>query len=399
MNLAGKKVFVLGGGGFVGTRLSEVLIEQHGCLVTVGVRNMSTAARVSRHPVKIRRVDAYNEEELAAALSGHDYLVDCTFVKRETGDLETWATKLASSIGNAALKAKIQRLVHLSTVAVYGDPQQNPITEQLPAKPSDDYASTKSITQNALLELFRERNLPVVVVMPTVVYGPFSNWSRQVLNEMKAGPIGIPMLGAGRCNGVYIDDLVQGIVLSMAKPGIEGECFLVSGKDEFTWKDYYQAHHSILEVEHPALLSESEMIDLQKQTKKQKSAFYRLLSFLRTNGELRHIVLALPLISHVYKGFNFFSGKKSHSKIKSKLLGAAQSQISNENSPIQPIPQLTKETQKRLYTSKATVIIEKSQNLLGYQPQYSLNSSMELIHQWAQWSREFNCKKSSDHSD
>ena len=392
MALKGKKVFVLGGGGFVGTRLSEILITENECLVTVGVRNVSTATRIARYPVNIRRVDAYDEDELAAALAGHDYLVDCTFVKNQDGDIENWASKLALSIGAAALKADIKRIVHLGTVAIFGDPQDGSITEQNTVKPSDDYSVSKNITQSALLRLYREKKLPVVVLMPTVVYGPFSNWSRQALNEMKSGPIGLPSQGGGRCNGVYIDDLVQAVILSLTQPGVEGECFLISGEDDFTWKEYYEAHHSILEVQHPAILSDAEMTSLQDQLKKQKSAFHKLLSFLRRNGELRHIVLALPVVSHIYKVFNLFSGKQSHSKIKSRLLGKEQHGTMDSDSQSLVVPQLTKAKQKRLFTSKAAVVIEKSQRILGYNPQYTLQSSLERLQNWARWSNEFNSK-------
>lgn len=74
----------------------------------------------------------------------------------------------------AAVEARVDRFVHLSTAEVYGLPNRTPIDEQTPAEPLNDYARTKQLGEEALWRAQRFKGLPATVLRAASVYGPRS---------------------------------------------------------------------------------------------------------------------------------------------------------------------------------------------------------------------------------
>ncbi len=134
------------------------------------------------------------------------------------------------NIAKAALKTGA-RLVHVSTVDVYGWPLQETLDESSPKSPGADiYAQTKFAAEELLWTYHRQHALPLVVVQPTIVYGPFSRpWTLSVVEQIKNGRLVLVDGGDGVCNPVYIDDVVDALILAGTEPHAVGEAFLISG--------------------------------------------------------------------------------------------------------------------------------------------------------------------------
>ena len=66
MDLGGKRIIVTGAGGFVGSRLCEVLtLGDYGCDVIGIVRNIGRAARIGRLPLEIRKADVTDQRTMS----------------------------------------------------------------------------------------------------------------------------------------------------------------------------------------------------------------------------------------------------------------------------------------------------------------------------------------------
>ncbi len=177
------EVVVLGGTGFIGRRVVAQLIER-GLPVTAVVRRahslpsaVTEAARDGRLRLMPGRLE--DGEALARALQGAK-----TVIHLATGNGDSWEKIERSMIqgsvdvAEAALAAGVERFVYVSSIAaLYAGPDcGTPVLEdsiQTDPQPAgrDLYSRGKMEAERRLLDLHRQRGLPLVIVRPGVVLG------------------------------------------------------------------------------------------------------------------------------------------------------------------------------------------------------------------------------------
>jgi nucleoside-diphosphate-sugar epimerase len=383
--LTGAQVLVLGGSGVIGSRLVEVLVAGCGARVSVLVRNLAKAVRVARHPVELIHGDVADAELLAQAMAGKDIVIDCTFPKE--GDFKErcdGARNMARTIGEVALAQGVSRLVHLSTISVYGRPGGAVLDETAPRQPGTDaYGASKLAGEQEMLRLHREGGVPVVILQPTIVYGPFTGWSAGPIGQLKSGTFVLPDDGRGACNAVYLDDVVQAILRAAVAEGVAGEVMLVSGDPVPSWRAFYGAYESMLGFTSTASMTEAEIRDALAARAKAARPARRLLRRLREDAALRQMVLGLPVAAQALAAFKSLTPQARIEGIKDRMLdrrpGAARA-------PGKPLlfPSLV---QLGVYAPQTKVSIDKARRLLGYAPGFDLERGMALTQAWAQWAR------------
>jgi nucleoside-diphosphate-sugar epimerase len=132
-----------------------------------------------------------------------------------------------ANVLDAAGAAGAERVVHLSSVVVYGydDPSHQDESAHRRAV-GIPYIDTKSASDR----LACRRG--AVVIRPGDVYGPGSiPWAVRPLELAKAGRLAVPGKGEGIMLPVYVDDLVEGIVCGLRR-GQPGEAYAVWKDDE-----------------------------------------------------------------------------------------------------------------------------------------------------------------------
>jgi nucleoside-diphosphate-sugar epimerase len=383
--LAGAKVLVLGGSGVIGSRLVDVLVEGCGAEVSVLVRNLANAVCVARHPVQLIHGDVADAALLEQAMAGKDIVIDCTFPKE--GDFKQrceGARVMAQTIGEAALARGVRRLVHLSTISVYGRPEGAVLDETAPRRPGDDaYGASKLAGEQEMLRLHRERGVPVVILQPTIVYGPFTGWSAGPIGQLKSGTFVLPNEGRGACNAVYLDDVVHAILRAAVADGVAGEVMLVSGDPVPTWRAFYGAYESMLGFTSTASMTEAEIRDALAARAKAARPAQWLLRRLREDAPLRQMVLGLPVAAQALWALKRLTPQARMEGFKDRVLdrrpGTAQP-------PARPLlfPSLV---QLGVYAPQTKVSIDKARRLLGYAPGFDLERGMALTQAWAQWAR------------
>ena len=165
-------MLVTGASGFVGARLVERLALESNAIPRVLVRSIGRAARLSRLPIEIAVGDVRDRNAVDAAVRDCSIVVHCargthgTLDERRAVDVEG-----ARNIFESSIHARVARVVHTSTVAVYGVPDSGFVEEGRPyGDDGDPYAEAKREAERVALHYAKQ--LPVVVVQPTVVYGP-----------------------------------------------------------------------------------------------------------------------------------------------------------------------------------------------------------------------------------
>jgi nucleoside-diphosphate-sugar epimerase len=227
-----RPILVTGAGGFIGGRVVEVLHALPGTSVRACVRRWGSAVRIGRLPVEIVLCDITDADQVRSAMEGVGGVVHCAHNDRQ--GVEGTRTVL-----QAALEAGVDRVVHLSTMEVYGDVEGD-ICEDAPLRKTGwPYRDTK-IDAELVCRTFMDRGLAVSILRPTIVYGPFSrDWTARIAERLVAGGTFPGREDCqGSCNLLYIDDLVAAIVLALDRKRAAGEAFNVNGEERLTWWQY-----------------------------------------------------------------------------------------------------------------------------------------------------------------
>jgi nucleoside-diphosphate-sugar epimerase len=230
------RILITGAAGFIGGRVTEAFHESGFATVRAGVRQLPVPPRIDRLPVEVVPCDMMDTAQLSRALEATDAVVHCA---RGPGEVTVRGT---SNILEASLRAGVGRFVHLSTIDVYGD-ATGLVDEATPVRLSGaEYGDSKIESEEACWS-YLERGLPVSILRPTIVYGPFSaSWTIEFARRLQVRPWPFPPeVCHGTCNLLYVDDLVAAIRLALTESPAVGEAFNINGPERPTWHEYFSA--------------------------------------------------------------------------------------------------------------------------------------------------------------
>jgi nucleoside-diphosphate-sugar epimerase len=236
-----RTVLVTGAGGFIGGRVVEVLHRLGDTEVRAGVRRWAGAARIGRFPVDIVHCDIMQPDEIGKSLEGADAVVHCAVGGREV------TVRGTENLLEAAQRANVLRFVHISTIDVYGQgdgvfDEVQPLTYT-----GREYGDSK-IDAEKLCTRYVDLGLPVVVLRPTLVYGPFSaSWTVEWAERLQSPPWLLSDEDCrGTCNLLYVDDLVGAVRLALGRDEAIGQTFNVNGPEQPSWNEYLAALNAAL---------------------------------------------------------------------------------------------------------------------------------------------------------
>ncbi len=244
-----ERVLITGATGFIGARLAETLTGL-GVQVVCPVRHWGRASRLARLPVEMVAGDIMDRSSIRAAVDGCDVVVHGALDFRISGRAHIRAAAQGTeNVLRATLDAGVSRVVHLSSAAVHGlaPAPDGPYTEDRPLHPTGhDYCDGKIAAERIALDLHRVNGLPVTVLRPTVVYGPFGYYSEAPARAARERRLSLPAGDPGVCNSLYIDNLIQAILLGAVRTEAIGQIFYISDERPVSWREYLEAHASAL---------------------------------------------------------------------------------------------------------------------------------------------------------
>lgn len=141
---------------------------------------------------------------------------------------------------DAAIAAGAKRFVHISSVTVFGFDFEGEVDERTPVRPNGNhYVDTKIASEQVVLSAHAAGEIPCTIVRPGEVYGPRSRgWTIESIRRLKARQMVLPAGGRGVISPVYVDDLVDGIVLAATVPEAAGRIFILTGNESVTLADF-----------------------------------------------------------------------------------------------------------------------------------------------------------------
>jgi nucleoside-diphosphate-sugar epimerase len=241
-----RRVLVTGASGAIGSRLVEKLVFRRVAPVRALVRSHRGVARVARLDVDLVWGDLAKPADVERAIAGCDVVFHCAY------DFADHAANLtaALNLAHACLRHGVDRLVVVSSLAVYQPLPDGVVDETSPRERSGwPYGDTKLAIEQELERLRDGDGLPLVLLEPTVVYGPHASWTTAAIRRVRRGRVVLPNDGGGLAHVVYVDDVVEALLLAADTPAATGARVLVSGPEPVTWRQYYGAYERMLGVE------------------------------------------------------------------------------------------------------------------------------------------------------
>ncbi len=222
---AGGTVLVTGAAGFVGARLVNRLRGEGHRVVGVDLRPDPGRGIVAG--------DVTDPDPWADQLEGVDTVVHTAAVVALDGDEERfWRTNVLGTrrVLGAAAAAGVRRVVHLSSVTVYGFDFPDGVDESHPVHPNGSpYVDTKVAGEQVALQAHAAGDLEVVVIRPGDVYGPRSGpWTIAPVEAIRAGRMWLPMGGRGLISPIFVDNLVDALTAAVTVPGAAGRVINVT---------------------------------------------------------------------------------------------------------------------------------------------------------------------------
>jgi nucleoside-diphosphate-sugar epimerase len=258
VNYKGKTILITGAAGFVGGRLAERLILEEGAHVRALVRNWTKAVWISRLTSELIQGDVLDRDSVREAVNGCDVVFHCASGPAQNmGGYMKTNVEGTRNILNACKKHGTERIVYLSSVAVHG-PNLPPGSDETSSYKIQgrDYSDSKIRTEQLLLEYYQEYHVPIVILRPTFIWGPRSRlFTMQQIYAMKNGTFSFIDKGEGTCNVVYVDNLVDAMLLAGIKDKAVGEAFLITDGLQITWADFFKHYADLLGIKHFSSIS------------------------------------------------------------------------------------------------------------------------------------------------
>jgi nucleoside-diphosphate-sugar epimerase len=238
------RIFITGGGGFIGSYLCERLAELNDIIVyDSGHRDAIKYSSASKHPrLKRIRGDVLNAADVVAAMDGADVVIHMAAIAGidtvVTKPIRTMQVNLLGALNvleaAAQKKANLSRVILFSTSEVYGPyvyraDEEGMTTQGAVGEPRWTYAVSKVAAEHLGFSYRTEYGLPVTMVRPFNVYGP-----RQVgegairkfcINALKNRDIHVTGDGNQIRAWCYVEDFVDGIMALLNAEKSVGEVF------------------------------------------------------------------------------------------------------------------------------------------------------------------------------
>jgi dihydroflavonol-4-reductase len=232
------KAFVTGATGFVGSHLVEKLLSMNHEVYCLK-RKTSNTKWLKGKSVTYIEGDLFDNNALENVIKKVDYLFHVAGVvksKNKEGFYKA-NSEATRNLIEIAYKANpnLKRFVHVSSLAACGpNPDEKPITEDFIPRPITTYGLTKRLAEKEILK-FKDK-LPITIVRPPAIYGPRDTEILIYFKTFSKGLNSIIGFDDKYLSLVYIEDLVQGLVLSMKENIRSGEIYFISSDGAYNWE-------------------------------------------------------------------------------------------------------------------------------------------------------------------
>ncbi len=228
------RIFMTGATGFLGSHLAQKLIARGDSVVCL-VRNPAKASALQAMGAELAQGDVTDRPSLSSAMRGADAVFHLAgiyeFGRKHYRHMRAVNVGGTRNTLETAVELEIPRIIHTSTVAVFGNTHQRVVDESYhiwKSQLSSEYERTKWEAHYEVAVPLQKKGAPVIITQPGVVTGAGDTSPHAVLFDFFL--LHMPDL-FGAHSGVtwaHVDDIAVGHILALDK-GKPGESYILAG--------------------------------------------------------------------------------------------------------------------------------------------------------------------------
>jgi NADH dehydrogenase len=216
-----KVATVFGGAGFIGRQVVQRLARED-WVVRVAARHPPGEAYLASmgRPGQFAPIatDLTDEAGVARAVEGAQVVVNTVGILH--GNFDAVQAEGPTRLGRLAKQAGVERLVHISAIGA-------------DAASESRYASSKARGEAGLLAAFPE----AVILRPSIVFGPGDGFFGRFAGLARLLPFMPVISGTTRFQPVYVGDVADAVLASLARPEAAGQVFELGGPRVWTFRE------------------------------------------------------------------------------------------------------------------------------------------------------------------
>jgi NADH dehydrogenase len=217
--MAGMKIFLTGGTGFVGRHMLKRLLDE-GHSARALVRDPGKAGELAQSGVELVPGDVVSGTGLEA-MQGCEAVIHLVGIiaKKGTNTFERVHHLGTRKVVEAAQRAGIRRFVQMSALGVR-------------AEGVATYQTTKWQGE----EEIRNSGIPYCILRPSLIFGPGDGFVTQMIRTMRSAPVFRPVPGSGspKFRPIFIDDVTACFARALTAEAATNQTIELGGADELT---------------------------------------------------------------------------------------------------------------------------------------------------------------------
>ena len=243
-----RPVLVDGAGGFLGSHLVELLCRK-GYPVRATDLPSANLSHAESAGAEVVSCDLLDPDQIRAVVHGVGSVVHVAGLfdySLPVDVLNKANAETTRNICEACRQTGIEKLIHVSSIAVYGRPKTFPMREDHPRIPNNPYSVSKIRGEDIAFDYYRKHELPVVSIRPAGIYGPRSRYGQIHVIALYAmlrarNFYKIPTLKKGPAmNHVHVEDVAGAIYHLLKTACPPGEAYNIADDTPLTQGDLLQ---------------------------------------------------------------------------------------------------------------------------------------------------------------
>lgn len=238
-----QKIYLItGGSGFLGINLIRYLLNRGHKIKSLDLVEFDYPEKS-----KIETVigDIRNQQTVDGLMAGVNIVVHCAAALPLYKPEDIFSTDVAGTriVLESAKKFGVERVIHISSTAVYGIPDHHPLLETDKLDGVGPYGEAKILAEAECLKA-RQNGRCVPIIRPKSFIGPERLGVFALFYDWAKGGHNFPMIGSGnnRYQLLDVEDLCAAIYLCATLPkDLVNDIFNIGAKEFTTMKQDYQA--------------------------------------------------------------------------------------------------------------------------------------------------------------
>lgn len=205
--------------------------------------------------IALEDVDVGDPAALRRAFDGADQVFHLAAAQHEANVGEDYYRRInvdgTRNVLEAALAAGVSRVVHGSTIGVFGSAMAGELSETSPTRPGNHYGAMKLDGERVALGYNGE--VPVTAIRISETYGPGDNRLLKLFKAIDRKRFFMIGPGTNVRQLIYVDDLIDGMFLAATSERSPGEVIVLAGSETLTTRQTVDTIAAALGVEASSL--------------------------------------------------------------------------------------------------------------------------------------------------